>query len=212
LTIPGLPAGTTAVALNVTVTNPTAPSYLTVYPAGQGRPIASNLNFVTGQTIANLVIARVGTANRVTFYNAAGTVDVIADLAGYYANKGDAYTSVTPRRVMDTRKGVNPAKVGPGRQVILTIPGLPAGTTAVALNVTVTNPTAPSYLTVYPAGQGRPTASQLNFVAGQTIPNMVIAQVGPGNMVTFYNSAGTVDVLADLAGYYALGPAPGTQH
>ncbi|NMM35075.1 MAG: hypothetical protein HHJ13_13965, partial [Phycicoccus sp.] len=85
LTIPGLPAGTTAVALNVTATNPTAASYLTVYPAGATRPTASNLNFVKAQTIANLVIARVGTGNKVTFYNAAGTVDIIADLAGYYA-------------------------------------------------------------------------------------------------------------------------------
>jgi hypothetical protein len=84
----------------------------------------------------------------------------------------------------------------------LTIPGLPAGTTAVALNVTATNPTASSYLTVYPADQTRPTVSNLNFVGGQTIPNLVIVRVGAGNTVTFYNAAGTVDILADLAGYY----------
>jgi hypothetical protein len=85
LTIPALPAGTTAVVLNVTATNPTAGSYLTVYPGGQTRPTASNLNFVTAQTIPNLVIARVGAGNKLSFYNAAGSVDVIADLAGYYA-------------------------------------------------------------------------------------------------------------------------------
>jgi len=206
LTVPGLPAGTTAVALNVTATNPTAASYLTVYPAGQARPTASNLNFVKAQTIPNLVIARVGAGNKVTFYNAAGTVDIIADLAGYYAlGAGAGYSAVTPKRVLDTRAGLGApkAKVGPGGQLTLTVPGLPAGTTAVALNVTATNPTATSYLTVYPAGQTRPTASNLNFVTAQTIPNLVIARVGAGNTLTFYNAAGTVDVIADLAGYYS---------
>jgi hypothetical protein len=71
--------------MNVTATNPTAASFLTVYPTGEIRPSVSNLNFTTGQTIPNLVIARVGAGNQVTFYNAAGTVDVVADLAGYYA-------------------------------------------------------------------------------------------------------------------------------
>ncbi|NMM24950.1 MAG: M4 family metallopeptidase [Phycicoccus sp.] len=206
LTVPGLPAGTTAVVLNVTATNPSAASYLTVYPAGQARPTASNLNFVKAQTIPNLVIVRVGAGNKVTFFNAAGTVDIIADLAGYYApGAGVGYSAVSPTRVMDTRTGTGAAraKVGPGGQVTLTIPGLPAGTTAVALNVTSTNPSAGSYLTVYPAGQGRPTASNLNFVTAQTIPNLVIARVGAGNKVTFFNAAGTVDVIADIAGYYA---------
>jgi hypothetical protein len=71
------------------------------------------------------------------------------------------------------------------------------------LNVTVTGPTATSYLSVFPAGLALPTVSNLNFAKGQTIPNLVIAKVGAGNRVTFYNAAGTVNVLADLAGYYA---------
>ena len=49
---------------------------------------------------------------------------------------------------------------------------------------------ATSYLSVYPAGQNRPATSNLNFAAGQTIPNMVIVRVGAGNKVTFYNAAG----------------------
>jgi hypothetical protein len=31
---------------------------------------------------------------------------------------------------------------------------------------------------------------------------MVIVPVGPGNTVTFYKAGGTVNVLADLVGYY----------
>jgi hypothetical protein len=74
----------------------------------------------------------------------------------------------------------------------------------VALNVTVTGPTAPSFLTVYPGGQPRPAlGSNLNYLAGQTIPNMVLVPVGPGGTVTFYNNVGTVDVIADLVGHYS---------
>jgi len=85
----------------------------------------------------------------------------------------------------------------------LAVPGLPAGVTAVALNVTVTNPSAGGHLTVYPFGQSRPTASNLNFAARQTIANRVVVPVGSGGRVTFFNSAGTVDVVADLVGYYS---------
>ncbi|MGZ4702298.1 MAG: hypothetical protein ACXV98_13895, partial [Ilumatobacteraceae bacterium] len=73
--------------------------------------------------------------------------------------------------------------------------GVPAtGVGAVALNVTVTNPTAFSYLTVWPAGTDRPLASNLDYLAGQTIPNMVIVPVGANGQVSIYNNTGGVDV------------------
>ncbi|NMM33556.1 MAG: hypothetical protein HHJ13_06085 [Phycicoccus sp.] len=204
LTIPGLPVGTTAVTLNLTVTNPTAAGYLTVYPTGAAQPTASNVNFVRGQTVANLVVVSVGPGGKVTFYNSAGTVDVIADLAGYYTpTLGALFIGRALDRIMDTRVGLGGFKAakGPGT-VTLVVPGLPVGTTAVAVNVTVTNPTAAGYLTVYPAGKARPTASNLNFVRGLTRANMVIVPVGTGGKISFYNSAGTVDILADIAGVF----------
>ena len=204
LTIPCLPAGATAATLNVTVTNPTATSYLTAYPAGATQPTSSNLNFVRGQTVANLVMVPVSSGGKVTFSNAAGTVDVIADLAGYYTpTVGTRFITRPPDRILDTRIGLGASKApaGPGT-VTLVVPGLPAGTTAVALNVTSTRGTAASYLTVYPTGGARPTASNLNFVKGQTVANMVFVPVGTGGRISFYNSVGTVDILADLAGEY----------
>ncbi|HEX7536161.1 MAG TPA: M4 family metallopeptidase [Dermatophilaceae bacterium] len=208
LTVPGLPAGATAVALNVTATGATAGSYLTVFPGGGSRPTASSLNFVAGQTIPNMVLVNLGPGNTVNFYNAAGSVDVIADLVGHYMPTANAgLTGTVPTRVLDTRHAVGApaAKLGPGATLTLTIPGLPAGATAVALNVTVTGATAGSYLTVFPGAGSRPTASSLNFVADQTIPNMVLVNLGPGNTVRFYNAAGSVSVIADLVGYYIPG-------
>jgi hypothetical protein len=193
------------VALNVTATSPTAGGYLTVYPGGGTRPTASNLNFAAGQTIANLILVPVGPGSTVRFYNHSGTVDVIADLVGTYApSSGSLFTGNTPTRVLDTRDGTGSAtaKLGPGATLTLTVLNLPAGVTAVALNVTATSPTAGGYLTVYPGSGTRPTASNLNFVAGQTIANLVLVPVGPNNTVRFYNHSGTVNVIADLIGYY----------
>jgi Zn-dependent metalloprotease len=212
LTVPNLPSGTTAVALNVTVTNSSSGGFLTIYPGGQPRPGASNLNWVGGQTIPNMVEVLLGPGNTVTFFNAVGTVDVVADIMGYYApGTGGGFTGNTPARVLDTRTGLGApqAKLGPGATTTLTVPGLPAGTTAVALNVTATNAPAPGWLSVYPGGQTRPATSNLNWVAGQTIPNMVLVPLGPGNTVTFFNATGTVDVIADVLGYFQPGTGGG---
>jgi hypothetical protein len=71
------------------------------------------------------------------------------------------------------------------------------------LNVTVTQPTAQSYLTVFPSGTTRPLASNLNFLAGQTVPNLVIAKVGADGKVAVYNDAGSAHVVLDVVGWYS---------
>ncbi|MFF7182869.1 hypothetical protein [Streptomyces sp. NPDC008121] len=198
----GLPSLTVAsVVLNVTATNPTASSFVSVYPDGTPVTSASNLNFKAGRTVSNLV--KVPVVNGyVDFYNKSGEVDLVADIAGYYSSRsgGSTYQPVTPRRLMDTRAGlgVPKAKVGAGGTVTLTV-----GTkyTALAMNVTATNPTASGFVSVYPYGTQRTSASNLNFTAGQTIPNLVVVPVKDGK-ITFYNHAGTVDLIADVAGYY----------
>ncbi|MGH7778191.1 MAG: hypothetical protein ACREPI_13600, partial [Candidatus Dormibacterales bacterium] len=71
--------------LNFTVTQGTSAGVLIVYPAGGSRPSTSNLNYTTGQTIANLSLAQTGAAG-VDVYNASsGTVQVVADCLGYFS-------------------------------------------------------------------------------------------------------------------------------
>ncbi len=217
----GVPAeGVTAVALNVVATNATGPpSYLTVWPTGQERPLASNLNFAPGVSVPNLVIARVGTGGKVSMYNNTGTVNVAADVQGYFLGDatGSTYVPLAPARVLDTRNGTGGTSgpVGPGGTIELKVTdagGVPAaGGTAVALNVTATNVSgAESYLTVWPSGSSRPLASNLNFIKDQTVPNLVIARVGEGGKVSIYNNLGNVDVVADTQGYFAAPVAAGT--
>jgi hypothetical protein len=213
----GVPDNAGAVALNVTVTGTTAAGFLTIWPDGQGQPAASSLNWAAGQTIANAVTARVGSGGRLTLYNQAGNTDVVIDVVGYYdASPGDGFSPLVPTRIQDSRPG--PQVVGPyssrwepGRTrdvVVAGVGGVPAGADAVVVNVTVTNATAGSYLTVWPAGQSRPAASSLNWAAGQTIANAVTMKVGAGGKVSVFNDAGFVDVIVDVIGFFA----PGTGH
>ncbi|MGW7468239.1 FlgD immunoglobulin-like domain containing protein [Streptomyces xantholiticus] len=205
----GLPAsGVTGVVMNVTGTTATATTYVSVYPNGSTRTSASSLNLVAGQTAPNLVVVPV-VNGKVSFYNNAGSVNLIADVAGYFTSAGDGseYKPVTPTRFMDTRTGlgVPQAKVGAGRTVTLQVTGkngVPAtGVTAVVMNVTGTTVTGTTYVSVYPSGTTRTSASNLNLVAGQTAPNLVVVPVVNGK-VSFYNNAGSVNLVADVAGYY----------
>jgi hypothetical protein len=153
----------------------------------------------------------VGADGKVDFYNDSGSVNLVADLAGYYTTSGtgSTFVAMVPVRVLDTRNGTGgyTSPVGPGGTIGLQADGkagVPAtGVTAVVLNVTATNPTASSYVTVYPDGITRPTASSLNFTPAETIPNLVIVQVGADGDIDFYNNSGSVNLVADLAGYFA---------
>ena len=206
----GVPAGATAVVLNLTATSGTATSYVTAYPDGQPRPTeGSNLNFTKGETIPNLVTVPVGSDGKIDLYNNAGTVNLIADLFGYYTTTGgDGYNAAGPTRVLDTRNGTGgfSSPVGAGQSIAVQVTGengVPAGATGVVLNVTATSPTTTSYVTAYPDGQARPAVgSNLNFTAGETIPNLVIVAPGSDGKVDLYNNAGTVNLVADLFGYY----------
>ena len=208
----GVPvSGVAAVVLNVTATDVTGTeSFLTVFPTGAPRPLASSLNMLRGQTVPNLVVARVGAGGKVSIYNNAGTTAVVADVAGWYGvpGAGGRYTPVAPARVLDTRTGWGGTlgKVAGGTSINLDVRGvggLPSTVGAVVLNVTATELDGPdTFVTVYPAGVPRPLASNLNVTSGQSVPNLVVTPTGDGR-VTLYSNAGAVHLVADVQGWYA---------
>ncbi|WP_329495692.1 right-handed parallel beta-helix repeat-containing protein [Kitasatospora herbaricolor] len=206
----GIPADATAVTLNVTVTDPKQDGHLTVYPYGDVLRTSSNLNWTAGTTIPNLVTVPVKDG-RISLHNhSPGTAHVIADLAGYYSAKGSVFTAKSPTRLLDTRTPIGVPKAAPvGANSTLDLQvagvgGVPAdGVTAVTMNVTVTDPQQDGHLTVFPHGAQQPDASNLNWTAGTTVPNLVTVPVKDGK-VSFANvSFGTTHVIADLAGYYS---------
>jgi hypothetical protein len=220
----GVPAsGVSAVVLNVTVTEPTAWSYLTAWPTGDARPLASNLNFTSGQTVPNLVVVKVSAGGKVSLYNFAGTTHVIADVSGWYGASGGTvgsrYHPVAPSRLLDTRIGLGAllAKLLPQATLDLQVTGrggVPAtGVSAVAVNVTVTEPAADGFLTTWPTGTLPPDTSSLNFAPAQTVANLAVVKVGADGKISVHNGGGGVHVIADVAGWFGPdGEATGARY
>jgi hypothetical protein len=77
--------GVSAVVLNVTGDQASGDGFVTVWPTGIERPVASNLNLVTDETRANLVVVPLGTDGSVSLFTSAGA-DLIADVAGWFTD------------------------------------------------------------------------------------------------------------------------------
>lgn len=203
-----------AVVLNVTVTGAHAGGYVTVYPCGTTLPDASNLNYLAGDTIANLVISRVGANGKVCLFTYAA-IDLIADVTGFYPIV-PTFQSVVPARLLDSRspgsatvdgtfQAIGIRGTGSTTQLQVTgRDGIDADAEAVVLNVTVTGAQNAGYVTVYPCGTTQPNASNVNFVAGVTVPNLVISKIGAGGKVCIFTSA-TTHLIADVSGFYRAG-------
>ncbi|MDA7753439.1 DUF5011 domain-containing protein [Pseudomonadales bacterium] len=202
-----VPASATAASINVTAVTPGGGGFITVWPCGVERPLASNLNYVAGDVVPNGVIAPIGSNGKVCFYSLSDT-DLVVDVAGWF--EGDAFVGATPLRLVDTRET---SRVTPVETLVLKVADINANTAtgvatiipfdvgAVALNVTVVSPDSAGFVTVYPCDVERPLASNVNYVAGQIVPNGVIAPVSANGEVCVYSLANT-DIVADLAGWF----------
>ena len=208
-----LPSGATAAVLNVTATQATRGGWLSVFPDGQPLPLASNLNYVAGRSVANLVMVPV-TAGKVDIHNGgAGPVHVVADLDGFFGTDASGATAsfvpYGPDRIVDTRGATDGLWFGStSAHGVLTFlpstfyvlePSLP--TVSIVANVTVTGPAAGGYLTVYPESANRPTTSNLNFQPHQTVANSTLVGVDSGTNI-YNGSSGSVSIVVDEFGYF----------
>jgi hypothetical protein len=208
----GVPSkGISAVAMNVTVTDPTAVGFITLFPNGTERPLASNLNFVAGQTIANFAVVPVGVDGKVAAFNSAGDSHLIFDIAGYFSDvggtQGGRFHAIPPERYFDTRSGAGGfgRALGPNESRAMTATGragVPLRATAVVVNITATRSTTGTFVTAYPGDDQRPTASNVNLGTDSTVPNLAIIRLGEDGALRFYNYAGSIDLIADVVGYF----------
>ncbi|MGA7987360.1 MAG: hypothetical protein WCB51_03055, partial [Candidatus Dormiibacterota bacterium] len=205
---PPIPGTAVAVVLNVTEVDGTSASLLTVYPTGTLRPNASNLNFAAGTVTANLVTATLGQGGAVTIYNALGSVNVLADVEGYYAPPASStplgeFHPISPVRVCDTRPSRTPTAcsvhgaVTGGAPMIVNVTGSGAGSVpnegtaeAAVLNITGVSGTSPTYISVFPTtssgtcafnGSHPPSISTLNLMGSSVVANRVMVELGPAS-------------------------------
>ncbi len=127
------------------------------------------------------------------------------------------FVGFAPSRLLDTRTGfstVDNQFAGIGLRAADSVTqlavagraGVPADASAVVLNVTATSPTGAGYVTVFPCGSDRPTASSLNYVAGATVPNAVISKLGTNGTICLYTQAAT-HLIVDINGFFPNGAA-----
>ncbi len=219
VSVPGrgsVPNGAGSVVLNVTVASPQSAGFVTVWPCSGGSntpPNASTLNFVSGQTIANSVITKPGRQGKTCVVSSVKT-EIIVDVTGFF--ESSSFDGLVPFRLADTRTGSSADGQGPQAGTVAANTfvavktdrgGAPKDVNGVVLNVTIVNPLANGFATVWPCGAARPNASTLNFVSGQTIANMVVTV--PGNIdqtntsdrsICVYTSA-TTHVIVDVVGF-----------
>ena len=191
-----VPGDAVGVVVNVTATGSGSDGYLTVYPCGSTPPTASNVNFDAGSSVPNLVTAALGNGQLCVFSNV--TTHVVVDLAGWYrANAGSSFTSQSPVRVLDSRSAG-----GPAQNFALSLAGsVPGDAVAVAVNLTATQEGAAGFVTAYPCGTALPLVSNVNFGAGQTVPNSAVVPIGANRSICFYAST-PVQIIVDLAGSF----------
>lgn len=210
-----------AVMLNVTAVFPDGPGFLTLYPCGQARPNTSSVNYsAAGVVVANAVLVKVGSGGNVCMYNSAAT-DIVIDVAGHVPHGGMLRT-VVPARVLETRQNsefttVDGVAQGIGRpssesETQVLIAGradVPADAESVLLNMTAVFPDGPGFLSAYPCGSPRPQTSNVNYQAGQVVPNAVLVQLSDAGTVCIYTLTAT-DIVVDVSGFAQPGATTNT--
>ena len=228
----GIPtSGVSAVLLNVTAITPPTDGFITVgpRPAGVGDvfndqftygdwPSASNLNTKVGETVPNLVLARVGAGGKIRLYNFNYPTHMVADVAGWFdsspltsTSHGSAFYGVEPQRLLDTRNGlgetsaVQDGKFKPLDDRSFTvagIAGIPSNADSVVLNITAVSPTGTGWVSAYPDNSTRPNASNLNVLAGNDRSNLVVVKVGSNGKVRLFVAEAATHLIVDVFGYY----------
>jgi M6 family metalloprotease-like protein len=204
-----IPANATALALNVTLVPTGQFGFLSIWPAGQARPVVSTMNSLDGRIKANAAIVGTGTVGAVSVY-VTDAAHVILDVNGYFVPAGTAgalaFYPLDPCRVVDTRNTGGIVAANSTR----TISGgcLPANAQAYSLNITSVPPAALGFLTLWPTGSTQPTVSTLNNLTGTVVANAAILRAGTGGAFNAFVTDAS-HLVADLNGYFAAPGSPG---
>ncbi|MEU9343737.1 LamG-like jellyroll fold domain-containing protein [Streptomyces sp. NPDC048278] len=210
----GVPSNATAVAVNLAAASATDTGYLETYATGYTPASAHSLSFSAGNAITSLAgDVPIGTGGTITISVQTSAAAVIAEITGYYTTgtTGQKFHTINPTRLVDTRNGIGgtTTPVAPNTAYNLTSAHTQQVTTAttptIAAMLTVTNPTAVGYATVYPTAVGKPTPiiNNLNWGTGDTLANLTLTPTDTNGQISIYNTSdGTADFIVDSSGYY----------
>ena len=188
-----------AVVMTVTVVNPAESGFVTVFPCGEARPDASNINYAAGVTRAATVFSKLGVENQVCVYTYAET-DILVDVTGVYYDTS-TLQPLTPYRLADTRKTLI---VDDDSTLVVDVKGrggVGEDATHVVVTLTAVNASMPGFLTAYACDGDRPDASNVNYFAGDTVANQAVVPLASDGTICVYSYAST-NILVDVAGFF----------
>ena len=198
----GVSAGTQAVLVNLTVTGATGAGYVTADRCSTllpGLQNNSNVNYQPGLDIANSAVVNVDPDGTFCLYTDHGA-HLLVDLQGRYATRGLRLVTSRPTRVLDTRSG--PQQQAGSITRVAT--GVPAGTPAVLVNLTVTGATGAGYVTADKCSTllpGLQNNSNVNYQPGLDIANSAVVNVDPDGTFCLYTDH-AAHLIVDLQGTY----------
>jgi len=208
-----VPVGATAAAINVTAVLPSIDTFLTAYPTGQRLPDSSTLNPRPGIVTANSAVVGLGTGGAISIYNNAGHVDLLVDVMGYFVaptnGASTGFHPLSPSRLLDTRTGNGAPKrrLRERTPISLQIVGrgsVPSsGVAAVVVNLLAVDPNGEGWVVGWPTGETMPVVSNVQYQPGRTVPTLAVVTVGAGGKIDLMASAGTLDLVVDVVGYFA---------
>ena len=109
-----MPAGATAVAVNLTSATPAADGFLTGYACGPSRPHVSSANYTRGGARGAFAVVPLSAERTFCVYSSAES-DLVVDLQGAFVPEGARLTTREPERLLDTRRsGAGPGRGGAG--------------------------------------------------------------------------------------------------
>ncbi|MEV0805511.1 choice-of-anchor D domain-containing protein [Micromonospora sp. NPDC050200] len=224
---PELSGHVRGLVLNVTAVNPVRDGFLTVWSGEGALPTSSTVNYGAGKVVPNLTIVKTssctdcGTGHAVPSFgvHTAQTSNIVVDLVGVMDDgqvpDGLRFRPLRPTRIVDSRVGLGiTGALGPNttRSVSTYREEIPSDTAALVTNVTAVAPTNNTVITVWPAALLKPTSSNLNPAAGQTVSNAVLTGIVPGHQFNAHNLSGSTHLVTDVVGtfYRYPGTASGT--
>jgi hypothetical protein len=206
----GVPAGASAVLVNVTAVDAPANGFIAVRPCVPGAPTTSSVNFVAGINRGNEIVATLSATGRLCVYTHRN-IHVTVDVVGYLPPGTDYRPLASPARLLDTRPGFTTADgafQGTGRRaagstLVLDVAGrvgIPADAATVALNLTSTGSLRNGFATAFDCEGPRPNASSLNFRTGVSGANEIVAGVSDDGTVCIYTHVET-HLVVDVSGW-----------
>jgi hypothetical protein len=204
--VDSIPAGASAAVVNVVADQAVGSGFLRAQATGATGLTTSNGNYVAGVASGTLSIVPVGADGSISVLTSNST-HLVVDLMGWITGPSTTAAStglfvpLAPTRAYDSREGPGIHLTLTSRVIQIAGTKVPAGASAISMNLTSDGAVGPGYLTVFPADRSQPLISNLNYPASDPRANAGMVRLsGGGALNTFVNQ--TTHVIIDLNGYF----------